>query len=128
MRFYAHIKRFVSNLCQTVLWCFARRILSMAKHTQIVAGSAGIRLYSRHDKFCNGSASHLKCNCKKWISYVGLRKDGTEGRIRESLDTRSYTEALLLAEKRGKQLSGVAVATPEQISVAAAVKEWLDAR
>src|SRR5207245_2509560 len=46
----------------------------------------------------------------------------------ESLDTRSYTEALLLAEKRGKQLSGVAVATPEKISVAAAVKEWLDAR
>src|SRR5207244_1556083 len=59
----------------------------------------------------------------KSVSYT---LDGR--RMRQSLNVRSYVEALKLAEQLEKKLCGMAEVTPEKIKVSEAVQLWLDSR
>src|SRR5437016_2078597 len=121
MRFSAPCKNFLVRIVSVYVRVLRTEDFSiMAKHTQLVAGSKhGMRIYSMHGEYCQASASHLKCDCKKSVSYT---LDGR--RMRQSLNVRSYVEALKLAEQLEKKLCGMAEVTPEKIKVSEAVQLW----
>jgi hypothetical protein len=86
---------------------------------QIAAG--GIRVYSRHSAGCNRNSAHLKCDCPKWLQYQIAGKQ-----VRESAGTRSFAQALIVAEKKAKELFGeVAPIVPAKVTVEQAVHAWL---
>jgi integrase len=87
-------------------------------HRQIAAG--GIRVYSRHSDNCNRNSAHVKCDCPKWLQY---QVDGRQ--VRESAKTRSFTQAVIAAEKKAKELSGEVPVTASKVTVEQAVKDWL---
>ncbi len=85
---------------------------------QIAAG--GIRVYSRHSVGCNRNSAHLKCDCPKWLQYQIKGKQ-----VRESAGTRSFAQAVIVAEKKAKAMSGEAAPATVRITVEQAATDWL---
>jgi integrase len=82
----------------------------------------GIRVYSRHSAGCARDAANVKCECPKWIQFQLGGKQ-----IREATGTRSFTQAVKVAEKKARELSGEGPVA-SKITIEQAAQNWLTHR
>lgn len=82
----------------------------------------GIRVYSRHSAGCARDAANVRCECPKWIQFQLGGKQ-----IREAAGTRSFAQAVKVAEKKARELSGEAPVT-SRITIEQAAQNWLTHR